>query len=164
VTFYQYFFTFSGNPMTRLSLFLIVLLLSCSKATEPEPQKQTPEAELCAIMPAGSAGTIRISGLIPNPDGTDDRAEVFFVKNYSAKETISLVGWSIRDEESNGTVEWKLDALGTLAPCEEKMLVSDKSAQLLNSGDTVMLYNGATLIQTIGYGSNVGSGDTVRAK
>lgn len=150
--------------MIRLSLFLLVLLLSCSKATEPEPQQQTPDNELCGIMPTGSAGTIRISGLIPNPNGTDDKAEVFFIKNYSAKETISLVGWTVRDEESNGTTEWKLDGLGNLAPCQEKMLISDKSAQLLNSGDTVMLYNGASLVQTVGYGNTVGSGDTVRAK
>ncbi len=115
-------------------------------------------------MPEGTGGTVRISGLVPNPEGADNYREMFFICNYSSTRTVSLVGWAITNKEAANTAEWKLDSLVELGPCEEKLLVSDKGAQLLNSGDTVKLYNNGVFIQMAGYGSDVKEGDTVRVK
>lgn len=104
---------------------------------------------------------VRIYYIIPNPDGNDDYNEEFCIRNTSevffkgAGET-----YYIKDREG---VKWDLD-LGNLMPGQTQVFKSYKSAQLLNSGDTVSLYNtNNQLVQTVSY-TNAKDGDTIWVK
>lgn len=144
------------NILFALSL---IFLISCSDDKTPPIEVVD---ELCPDvyeMPDGAENTyVRIVEVLPNPSGSDDYAEMFNVKNYS-KRIIDLNTYTIKDDE--GTT-WKLSELQTYESsssipygCQSIVYISDKVAQLLNSGDTVFLYDyEGNLIQTFEFGAS----------
>lgn len=141
--------------MRNLALLvtLVLLPLSCSDKQDsgivPDPKPNVP------AMPLGFRDSVRIVALCPNPIGNDDRAEWFAVANFGPQ--INLKDWHISDNEG---VRWSLDSIN-LNRYDTVKITSDKTAQLLNSGDTVSLYNNSILVQRITYGTEVKEGDTV---
>lgn len=149
-----------------LILLLCFVFFACSeeKTTTPEPKA----SEFCTDiddMPEGLEGTyVRIVAVLPNPVGNDDYNEKFEIKSFKDSiQNFSL--YYILDDEN---VRWDLGKLNfeiidnaESGNCRSVIYISDKVAQLLNSGDTIYLYNpDGVLIQTVSYG-NVKDGEWV---
>lgn len=145
--------------MKILFIVLVILLFtSCSedKTTTPDIK----ESEYCSdieTMPEGLEGTyVRIVAVLPNPSGNDDYNEKFEIKSFKDSiQNFSL--YYILDDEN---VRWDLGKLNFAiidnaesGNCRSVIYISDKVAQLLNSGDTIYLYSPDNiLIQTVSYG------------
>lgn len=127
------------NLLTITTAITMVALISSCKNTAVEPDDHNNSIHTHKAI-------VRISSLLPNPDGEDDYKESFTVKN-SGDTTANLTGWEIKDDENT---TWKLT--GVLKEGTSVTLVSEMTAKLLNSGDTVRLLNekGET-IQTVTY-------------
>lgn len=149
-----------------LIILLCFFFFACSeeKTTTPEPKA----SEFCTDindMPEGLEGTyVRIVAVLPNPSGNDDYNEKFEIKSFKDSiQNFSL--YYILDDEN---VRWDLGKLdfaiidnAESGNCRSVIYISDKVAQLLNSGDTIYLYNpDGVLIQTVSYG-NVKDGEWV---
>ena len=142
------------------TVLVILLFTSCSeeKTTTPEPKA----SEFCTDidnMPEGLEGTyVRIVAVLPNPSGNDDYNEKFEIKSFKDSiQNFSL--YYILDDEN---VRWDLGKLNFAiidnaesGNCRSVIYISDKVAQLHNSGDTIYLYNpDGVLIQTVSYGQS----------
>lgn len=101
---------------------------------------------------------IRVVSLLPNPPGSDNLNEEATIKNLGS-ESISLVGWKLRDLTGS---TWSLSNLGTLAPGQQKTIKRNNQPMALNNGgDTIELIDPSNLMkQTITYGP-VNQGETV---
>lgn len=149
---------------TILLLFCSLLLFSCSddKSTSSSNTDNTKDKYCADInnMPNGAENTyVRIVAVLPNPTGNDDYNERFRVQNFIKSLQIDLDTYKIRDDE--GTI-WKLSELpkttsggSSVDGCQYVEYKSDKVAQLLNSGDTIFLYDSdENLIQTFSFGAS----------
>lgn len=128
-----------------LVLISVILLYSCNDSSTNSP---------------GEA-YVRLYYIIPNPTGNDDYKEEFCLMNTSnelfkgAQES-----YYIKDNENS---KWSLE-LGTLTPGQKQVVVSDYTARLLNSADTVFLFNTKNqLVQTVSY-KDAKDGDTIWVK
>ncbi|MCB2181234.1 MAG: lamin tail domain-containing protein [Desulfobulbaceae bacterium] len=97
----------------------------------------------------GTSGLIKITSLIPNPDGDENQNEKASLKNTGST-AINMAGWKLRDLV--GT-HWALDSLGTVNPGQEvTILRHGQSMAMNNGGDTIDLVapNGR-VIQSVSY-------------
>ena len=92
---------------------------------------------------------VRLTELLPNPEGDDDENETATLKNLGTQ-AVSLTGWSLRDRAG---AEWDLSGLGTLAPGVTAVIRrAGQSMALNNDGDTIELIDGQGLVlQTVVY-------------
>lgn len=101
---------------------------------------------------AGAASTdgVRVTRLLPNPDGNEETNEEVTLKNFGSG-AVSLVGWKLRDR-ANTT--WTLDAVGSLAPGAEHVVSRNGQQMAMNNrGDTVDLINASdVVVQSVTYG------------
>lgn len=150
------------NKVLALACVCATLLFACESTTTttPEPYK----VPLCDSMPSGtSAFYVRVSEIVPNPDGTDDNTENWTIKNYRSDSTVDVSGYYFYDSDGIGA-KWTLPAGTVLGKCASLKVVSDKGAQLSNAGDTLFFYNDKNiLIQTIGFPAT-GEGEVVKVK
>lgn len=127
---------------------IATIITSCSDSTSTTTSS-------CGTMPPGLASdSVRIISLVPNPVGNDDKAEQWTVKCFGASADMSQ--YKVKDSDN---INW--DLKGALGQCDTAVFVSDKNAQLLNSGETVYLMKANQVIQTITYGE-VADGQIVR--
>lgn len=144
-------------------LVALLVLLSQHSCTEQNNTTQPTDNnnELFDGMPVGNNNlTLRIIALVPNPKGEDDYAENWTLRNFSKSKTVQLSDYKLVDIEAGGNIEWQMN--GSLAPGESITIKSDKTAQLLNSGDEVFLYaNDGTLVQSIRY-AEANDGDIIK--
>lgn len=89
---------------------------------------------------------LRITALLPNPNGADDNHETVTLRNGTAGQ-LDIAGWRLVDEADNSfTFSGLIPATSTLT------VTMDRSAILNNTGDTVRLVNPqGTLLQTVSY-------------
>lgn len=101
---------------------------------------------------------MRIVQLVPDPVASDFVAEQITLRN-SGTDTVSLLGWKVRDLAGNS---WDLDALGALAPGESGTMVRNGQAMSLNNGgdEIELVAPGGAVTQTVSYGK-VTSGQVV---
>lgn len=137
--------------MKKLLPLLAIIILSCAD------DATTPPTNPCGTMPSGATNdSVRIVALVPNPAGDDDRSENWTVKCFGA--SADLANYKITDADN---VEWAMS--GTLTKCDSTTFVSDKTAQMRNTGESIRLKrvsDGAT-IQVITYGE-VTDGQIIR--
>ena len=96
-------------------------------AVEPEPEPNPP---------VSTANTLKISSLLPNPNGDETQLESATIKNIGDEE-VDLTGWRLRDRAGKF---WNLDSLGSLRPDENELILRrGQSMALNNGGDTVEL-------------------------
>lgn len=138
-----------------LLLLAFLILISCGDDL-PTKDLVLDECHEINSMPDGLEGTyVRIVALLPNPQGEDDYNEKFEIKSFILSET-DFFSYYILDDEN---IKWELAKLNseskpspTFENCGSVVYTSDKTAQLLNSGDKVYLYDKDNrLIQTISY-------------
>lgn len=101
-----------------------------------------------ASQPA--AAGLRISALLPNPEGDERDTESVTLTNGSAA-PVDLAGWTVRDEIGQA---WKLDAGGSLAAGETRTILRARQPMAMNNtGDTIELVapNGR-VVQTVMFG------------
>jgi len=94
---------------------------------------------------------VRMTRLLPNPAGDEQVNEEVTLKNF-ANAPASLTGWKLRDLAKT---TWSLDAIGTLAAGEERIVRRNGQAMAMtNRGDTIDLVdsNGA-VVQSVTYPS-----------
>jgi exonuclease III len=115
--------------------------------------------KLCETGPI-DPGTprVRIANLLPNAPGDESENEEAAVRN-SGTSAVSLLGWTLRDLAGQ---TWRLDALGSLQPGEEKTIRRNGQAMALgNRGDTIDLVDPAGIVvHTVTYG-RVAEGEVV---
>jgi hypothetical protein len=129
-----------------LTLIIALIMLSCNE--NDTATIVTPPAG-CGNMPIGLANSdsLRIIAIMPNPAGDDDNAEYFIVKNFG-NASLNLSNFYIKD---NDGIRWDFRDI-TINKCNLLTLFSNKSAELLNAGDEVSLYNSMDVkIQTVNY-------------
>ena len=142
-----------------MKYLLLALLISVTFSCADDKSTK-PTNKFCSdidIMPEGLEGTYtRIVGVLPNPDGDDDYTEQFKVKSFLLNSP-DLSEYYILDDEN---VRWNLIDLEFYVDyegedfCRTLTYISDKAAQLLNSGDRIYLYDKYdTKIQTISFGA-----------
>lgn len=85
------------------------------------------------VTPAAPVGTLRISALMPNPDGADDGQEQVTLKN-SSSQTIDLAGWAVKDKAGN-----TFNLAGVIQPGANMTIIMARPAFLNNTGDDVWL-------------------------
>ncbi|MFN3196778.1 MAG: hypothetical protein ACE364_12570 [Chlorobiota bacterium] len=138
----------------NLLLLILIVLTSCSDDKSTEPNNK-----FCSeinIMPQGLEGTYtRIVGVLPNPEGDDDYTEQFKIRSFLLNST-DLSEYYIHDDEN---VRWNLSELEFYVDyegedfCRTLTYISDKVAQLLNSGDKIYLYDKNNIkIQSVSFG------------
>lgn len=95
-------------------------------------------------------GGLRISALLPNPEGDERDTESVTLANGSDA-SIDLAGWTVRDAAGK---TWKLDDGGTLAAGESKTILRGRQAMAMNNtGDTIELVApDGRVVQTVLYG------------
>lgn len=85
-------------------------------------------------------GGVRITRLLPNPEGNENEKEEATLKNFSA-EPVSLTGWKLRDLSGR---TWTLDGLGVLAAGQERTILRNGQPMAMsNGGDTIDLIDAA---------------------
>lgn len=142
-------------------LFIAILIMSLFSCAEDKTTAPVISniSNLVSDMPDGTPNTyVRIIAILPNPAGEDDYNEKFRVRTYDNLIT-GFDGYYIKDDE--GT-RWNLSTLEKVRPTDaqeegflEYVYTSDKTAQLLNSGDIVYLYSSDDmLLQTVSYGQS----------
>lgn len=139
--------------MKYILIFIAFLTFAC--ADKSTGNLVNPECDDISEMPEGLEDTyVRIIKLIPNPEGTDDQNEKFILRNYNKTE-VEASRFTIVDVDG---IEWKLgDYLNIIGGCQTIEVTSNKSDQLLNSGEIIYLYKDSFKIQTISY-SNASQG------
>lgn len=103
-----------------------------------------------AATQPGAAAELRISALLPNPEGDERDGESVTITNGGAA-AVDLNGWTVRDAAGK---TWKLDAGGVLAAGESKTVLRARQTMGLNNGgDTIDLVNPTGVVQqTVMYG------------
>ncbi|MDJ0899058.1 MAG: lamin tail domain-containing protein [Xenococcus sp. MO_188.B8] len=96
-----------------------------------------------------TGNTLKISSLLPNPNGDETQLESATIKNIGEEE-VDLTGWRLRDRAGKF---WNLDSLGSLRPNESELILRrGQSMALNNNGDTVELLNpGGQVVDTVTY-------------
>lgn len=122
-----------------LTIITALILLSCSDDATTNPSNN----QLCGKMPVGSKmmettgiyDSLRIVAIMPNPEGEDDYNEYFIIKNFGSN-PVNIIGYIIKDDEN---ITWDLPNT-ILNKCDSIKIVSNKTAQLLNSKDKIYFY------------------------
>jgi exonuclease III len=98
-----------------------------------------------------SPAKLSISGLLPDPDGSDDQNEEARIMNRDDK-PVDMRGWKLRDKAGR---TWALDELGIISAGEEKSIRrKGQSMDLNNSGDTVELLDpSGAVVDSLTYGA-----------
>lgn len=131
-----------------LLYILCFIIISCGDDTATNNSNNN-NNNLCGKMPIGlvNSDSLRIIALMPNPIGSDDLSEYFILKNFG-NSPILLSNYYIKDKDS---VKWNFEDI-SINQCDTFKLLSDKVAQLLNSGDEVTLFNSSNVpIQIVNY-------------
>jgi len=94
-------------------------------------------------------GGVRITRLLPNPEGNENEKEEATLKNFSA-EPVSLTGWKLRDLSGR---TWALDSLGVLAAGQERTILRNGQPMAMsNGGDSIDLIDAAgKVLQSVTY-------------
>lgn len=102
--------------------------------------------------------SIIIASLLPNPVGDDAIGEAATLRNTGSV-AMDMTGWQLRDLA--GQI-WALDALGILAPREEKMIGRERQPMALNNnGDEIELVApDGSVVQLVTY-EGVGEGQMI---
>jgi len=108
------------------------------------------------VVPPGVA--LRISRLLPNPEGDEGINEEAAVRNVGT-DVVNLQGWVLRDLTGK---TWALDALGDIQPGDEKVIKRDgQSMAMTNKGDTIdLVAPDGTVVHSVTYGA-VDEGEVV---
>jgi hypothetical protein len=96
---------------------------------------------------------IRLTSLLPNPDGNENLNEAARVKNFGGT-AMDLKGWKLKDLAGK---TWLLDGLGTIQGGEEKTILRKGQPMAMNNGgDTIDLIDASgRVVQTVTYGDVV---------
>ena len=118
--------------------------------------------EVAAAQPRGNvperAVSVRITGLLPDPDGLDSIGETIRLRNM-IDEAVDLSGWKVRDDDGD-----ELLLSGMIEPGQQRDIVdSDNDVPLGNRGDVVELVNPAgTVVHRVEYSrSDVARGEFI---
>jgi hypothetical protein len=106
----------------------------------------------------GTGGGVRISALLPNPDGPDVGREWVRLKN-SGSQAVNLDGWQLRDEANN-----TLTLAGSIGAGAERMIMlANGQLPLNNGGDEIELLDAAgNSVQVVSYtGGQAESGEVI---
>ncbi|MCC7292121.1 MAG: lamin tail domain-containing protein [Phycisphaerales bacterium] len=105
--------------------------------------------------PSTPPATVRIIALVPNPSGDEEQNERVLLRNLSPA-PVRLEGWTLTDESG---AKWSLS--GSLAGGQTREVRRAGQAMAMNNhGDTILLFCGGQLVQTVQYG-RVGEEETV---
>lgn len=151
--------------MRNLRSFFNILMLAsaCALSCNESTTSSTPTDSLCGTMPLGdSAYHVRIVEIVPNPEGTDDFKENWVVKNFDKQSPLNLSGFYFRDKDGTTWFSDSLSNSAIIAPCGILRFTSNKTAQLLNAGDSLFFVNPlGKVIQGVAY-KNAMDGDTIK--
>lgn len=102
---------------------------------------------------------VRISSLLPNPEGNENLNEEISIMNYGTQ-SVDLKNWTVRNL-SNKT--WVLDELGMINPGEEKTIKRNgQGMSLNNNGDTIEFIDpSGKVVQIVTY-TRVEEGELVK--
>lgn len=92
---------------------------------------------------------IRITKLLPNPEGNEREKESVTIKNFGST-VVDLHNWKIVDLVNKS---WKLDDIGVLSPNQEKTFERNGQPMAMNNrGDTIKLIDPeGTVVQIVTY-------------
>lgn len=118
-----------------------------------DPRHVSDHFPVIANFTFGGDPTVEISSLLPNPVGNDSQLETV---TLTSNVDTSIDGWRLCDA---GEKCW--DLTGNLAAGIPRVIVRNgRPMSLNNNGDTINLFDGDTVIDTVTYG-RVNEGDVV---
>jgi Lamin Tail Domain len=148
-------------------LLLATFFISCEEEKNKK-ENDTPVWEYPSNMPEGNLDFgLRVSEVVPNPDGIDVGNESLVITNYDT-DSYDLNSWvitDIQDNSSNNENNFRLDVgiyKSTLQSNESHTIIINSTVAVLrNTGDTLYLFSpDEQLVQTFSWGE-VESGEII---
>lgn len=144
-----------GVPFTRDGEFVLLRITQFGQADDEHPIDDRVWTAPIWYEPPGThqdeaLPRLRIVQFVPDPVASDFVAEQITLRN-AGTDTVSLMGWKVRDLAGNSR---DLDALGALAPGQSGTLVRNGQAMSLNNGgdEIELVAPGRAVTQTVTYG------------